>query len=292
LAFALAARAAGKRVSIVNDDPCPSRYAWMDPDKDLGDFDNDARSLQGADLGLIFDANELSRARRPAAQLIATGCDVWVFDHHRLAPDSAISGCVATEFSSTGELCFRLLQALQWTVPAAAAAAIYSAISFDTGSFRFLRNQANTLEVAAELLATGIDTNPIQEALWANRPFDETILLGRIVSSIERRAAGKVAWVVVRPEMLKGLSLGPGAAGEAMPSVIGIEGVLVAAMVKPGRKPQEWKVSFRSKTAAKIGHIASARGGGGHAHAAGCTMQGPIDSWIGPLLIELDQAAQ
>lgn len=291
LAFALAARAAGKRVDVVNEDPCPPRYQWIDPQGQIGGYDECAERLQGADLGLIFDANELGRARRPAAALTAAGCDVWVVDHHRLADDAAVSGCVATEFSSTGELTYRLIESLGWTLTEVGAAAIYAAISFDTGSFRFLRNQPNTLKVAANLLEAGIDTNPIQEALWANRPFDETILLGRIISAIERSEDGSIAWVVVQPEMTEGLNLGPGAAGEAMPSVIGIEGVVAAAMIKPGRRAGEWKVSLRSKTAAEIGHIAVARGGGGHAHAAGCTLSAPIDSWLDTLLAELHLAA-
>lgn len=290
VAFALAARAAGKDVRIVNEDPCPQRYQWIDPHGLVQSFDAAAGALEGADLGIIFDAHEIDRARRPAQTLRASGVDVWVLDHHAVAPDTDVTGCVATDFSSTGELCFRLLEALGWAVESDAALGIYGAMSFDTGSFRFLRNQGHTLRVAAELLDAGLDANPIQEALWASRPFDETVLLGRICAEIKRSPDGKVAWVVVPPSLLAGLDVAPGAVGEAMPMVIGIEGVVAAAMFKPGRKAGEWKVSLRSKTAAKIGHIAQSRGGGGHAHAAGCTLSGELQSNMDAVISEMRAA--
>ena len=287
LAFCLAARAAGKDVVILNEDPCPPRYAWMDPSGLVQCFDDAPDALAGADLGLIFDAHEIGRAGRPAEALRAKGVDVWVVDHHAVAADTQVTGCVATDYSSSGELCFRLLEALGWPLGPDSALGIYGAISFDTGSFRFLRNQGRTLRVAADLLDTGLDANPIQEALWASRPFDETVLLGRICSQIERSEDGRVAWAIVPASTLDGLDTGPGAIGEAMPMVIGIDGVVAAAMFKPGRDVNEWRVSLRSKTAATIGHIAQSRGGGGHAHAAGCTVTGDLAPHVQAVIAEL-----
>ncbi len=287
VAFATAAAAAGVDVVIVNEDPCPVRYGWIDPHGLVRSFDVAADALDGADLGLIFDANEIGRARRPAEALRAVGVDVWVVDHHAVRPDAVVTGCVATDFSSTGELCFRLIEALGWQLSPDAARGIYGAMSFDTGSFRFLRNQPNTLRVAADLIATGLDTNPIQEALWASRPFEETVLLGRVCSQIQRSPGGTVAWAVVDADTTAGLAVSRDAVGEAMPMVIGIEGVVAAAMFKPGRRDGEWKVSLRSKTAATIGHVAEARGGGGHAHAAGCTVQGPLGPLVEAVVQEL-----
>ncbi|MCO4762217.1 MAG: DHH family phosphoesterase [Myxococcales bacterium] len=287
VAFCLAARQAGVDVVIVNEDPCPERYAWIDPRNVVQRFEDGVSSLDGVDLGLIFDAHEISRARRPAEALRAAGVDVWVVDHHAVAPHTEVTGCVATDFSSTGELCFRLLERLGWALDADAALGIYGAMSFDTGSFRFLRNQPNTMRVAAALLDTGLDANPIQEALWASRPFDETVLLGRICSQIQVSDDGSVAWAVVPEEMLEGLAVGRDAIGEAMPMVIGIAGVQAAAMFKPGRAPGQWKVSLRSKTAVTIGHIAQGRGGGGHAHAAGCSVQGDLDGHVQAVIGEM-----
>jgi phosphoesterase RecJ-like protein len=287
VAFFEAARAVGVDALIINDDPIPRRFAWVDPAACVADYDQRSADLEGADLGLIFDAHDVSRAGRPAQMLQQAGVEILVVDHHPVPEGRDVSGLVAVDFSSTGELCYRLLETLGWPVSSRAAHALYGAISFDTGSFRFLRNQPETLRVAAELIERGIDTNPIQEALFASRPLAETHLLGRILSHIEISAGGRVASVTVEPAMLRDLDVPPDASGEAIPMVIGIEGVLVAAMFKPGRKPGQWKVSLRSKTEAKIGHIAIALGGGGHDHAAGATIEGDIEVLRPQILAQL-----
>ncbi|MEY3014182.1 MAG: hypothetical protein RIT45_2917 [Pseudomonadota bacterium] len=288
IGFLHAARAAGKDAVIVNDDPCPSRYRWLDEAGDIRDFDTAAANLQGCDLGLCFDANEPGRAGRPLAALQKAGVPVLLVDHHRLAADNPMQGLVATHFSSSGELTFRLIEALGWSLDARAAAGLYAAMSFDTGSFRFLRNNPDTLRVAAALQAVpGLDTNPIQEALFASRPFAETVLLGRILERIERSADGRVAWAVIPPEATDGLDVPRDAVGEAMPFVIGIEGVLAAAMFKPGRVPGQWKLSLRAKAGTVVGDIATRRGGGGHDQAAGATLTGDIESLRAEIVAEL-----
>lgn len=292
LGFFHAARAAGKDVVIVNDDPCPARYRWLDPEAVIGDFDGAAADLEGVELGLCFDANEASRAGRPLAALQQAGVPVLLVDHHRLRDGNPLQGLVATRFSSSGELTYRLLQALGWQVGAEAARGLYAAMSFDTGSFRFLRNDPDTLRVAAELQATGLDTNPIQEALFASRPYAETVLLGRILERIQRSADGQVAWAVVPPEAIADLDVPRDAVGEAIPFVVGIEGVRAAAMFKPGRNPGEWKLSLRAKAGVVVGDIATRRGGGGHDQAAGATLAGDIDALRDEILAELQQAVE
>lgn len=290
LGFLHAARAAGVEAVIVNDDPCPERFRWLDPAGDIRSFDEAAGDLHGCDLGLIFDANEPARAGRPLAALAEAGVPVLLVDHHRLRPGNPMRGLVASQFSSSGELTFRLLEALGWPVDASAAAGLYAAMSFDTGSFRFLRNQAETLRVAAALQATGIDTNPIQEALFASRPFDETRLLGRILDRIERSPDGSVAWAVVPAEVTAGLSVARDAVGESMPFVIGIDGVRAAALFKPGRQPGQWKLSLRAKAGVVIGDIATRRGGGGHDQAAGVTLEGDVAALLPEIIAELERA--
>lgn len=307
IAFAIAARRAGVAVAIVNEDPIPARYSWLDPDGLAGSFDRDGDHLAQADLGLMFDAHEIERAGRPARRLRELGRPVWVVDHHNVSPDEDVQGAVATQFSSCGELTFRLLQALGWPIDAAVARPLYAAMSFDTGSFRFLRNQPDTLRVAADLLATGLDANPIQEALFASKPRSEVELLGRVLARMHFSPDGRVAYAVLEAEVTDGLDVAPDAIGETIPHLIGIDGVLVAMQIKPGRKSGEWKLSLRSKAAVRIGSVARRFGGGGHEHAAGATMvgdphllaaeiladlQAAVDQQVGPVVAEPGQVRQ
>jgi phosphoesterase RecJ-like protein len=278
IAFCRAARAAGKDAFIVNEDPCPARYAWLDPARVVSHFSRDHGQLDRAEMGLVFDAHEEDRVERPGRYLRERGIPLWVVDHHAVRPDADLTGVVATQFSSSGELVYRLLRDLRWPIGPDVAMPLYAAISFDTGSFRFLRNQPETLRVAADLLATGFDANPVQEALFASRPRNEVTLLGRVLDRVRYEADGAVAWAALDPSVTAGLDVAQDAVGETIPFLIGTDGVLVAVMIKPGRKPGEWKLSLRSKAAVTIGHIAHHFGGGGHAHAAGATMHGDLDA--------------
>ena len=290
LAFARSAQLAGRHVRIVNEDPCPPRYAWIDPQRLIGDFDGAAGELQHAELGLVFDAHEIDRAARPARKMRELGKPVWVVDHHPPAPTAEVTGCIAAEFSSSGELVYQLLRALDWPIDATVAAPLYAAMSFDTGSFRYLRNNPDTLRVAADLVQTGVDTNPINEALFSSKPRAEVELLGRVITATHFADHGRIAWTVVGPELTDGLELANDAVGETISTLIAIEGVLVALQIKPGRQPGEWKMSLRSKAAVKIGHIARDIGGGGHDHAAGATLDGNPHEWARKFLQQIEAA--
>ena len=290
LAFARSAVLAGRSAYIVNDGPCPQRYSWLDPEQQVGDYDSHAQQLEGVELGLIFDAHETDRAARPGRRCKELGKPLWVIDHHPPASGSDIVGCIAAGFSSSGELVYTLLLALGWPIDKSVAAPLYAAISFDTGSFRFLRNQSQTLRVAAALLDTGIDTNPIQEALFATRPRAELELLGRVLSGVRFCDSGRIAWSLVEPKMLDNLPVSSDAVGETMPLLIGTEGVLAALQIKPGKQPGEWKMSLRSKAAVRVGHIARDLGGGGHDHAAGATFYGNPHEMARELLQQLQAA--
>lgn len=292
LAFCRSAALAGHRSVIVNDDPCPPRYAWIDPDRRIGDFDGNAAELDSADLGLIFDAHEPDRGGRPVRRMRDLGKPVWVIDHHPCEARSDVTGCIATDFSSTGELVYELLLALGWPIDAGVAAPMYAAMSFDTGSFRFLRNQPRTLRTAAALLQTGMDANPIQEALFASRPRAELELLGRIIAATRYADGGRIAWVVAEPNIVNGLDVPADAVGETISTLIGTDGVLVALQIKPGRQAGEWKMSLRSKASVKVGHIARDLGGGGHDHAAGASFFGNPHEVARTLLGQIEAAVR
>lgn len=287
LAFALAARAAGKDVAIVNDDPLPPRYRWLDPERRIGHIDAGAEALATAQLGLVFDAHEVERAGRPARQLQAAGTPIWVVDHHPPRPEMALQGVIAAAFSSTGELVFELLRALDWPVTAQVAAPIWAAIAFDTGSFRFVRNDPRTFRNAALLLETGLDVAPIQEALFASKPRGEVELLGRVLSRVQFADGGRVSWAILPPEIADGLQVDGDALGEVIPTLIGIDGVQAAVLLKPGKRDGEWKLSLRSKDAVVVGQVARSRGGGGHDHAAGATLSGDADQLMQTLVAEV-----
>ena len=115
-------------------------------------------------------------------------------------------------------------------------------------------------------------------------------MLGRVIQQVRFAGQGRIAWALLTRDVTAGLDVAEDALGEVIPTLIGIEGVLIAAMVKPGRTSDEWKVSLRSKAAVKVGYVMRALGGGGHDHAAGATLMGDPAPQLQAILTELEQA--
>ncbi|MGB8955895.1 MAG: DHHA1 domain-containing protein, partial [Tumebacillaceae bacterium] len=70
-----------------------------------------------------------------------------------------------------------------------------------------------------------------------------------------------------------------------------IEGVEVGVSFREAA-PGKVKVSFRSKYVVDVGAIALEFGGGGHARAAGCTVEGDLDSVKERVLDRVKQLVQ
>jgi len=288
IAFALAARRAGVACEIVNHDAVPRRFRWLDPDGLVRQASSARDALAGATIGLSFDTNDPYRAGDTHEALKAQGTRFFVVDHHELPGGSTVEGIVATRFSSTGELTWRLLRALGWLSAdprqdAAIAWRIWASIAYDTGSFRFVRNDPETFRACAELLETGIDANPVQERLWSSDPRDVRVLAGSVLASMQFAPDARICYAVAPRGITDGLEVERDDLGELIRLLVDIDGVEIAFMLKETDKPGHWKLSLRSKSCVTIDHIAQSMGGGGHAHAAGATVPDALASDVDAL---------
>jgi phosphoesterase RecJ-like protein len=84
-----------------------------------------------------------------------------------------------------------------------------------------------------------------------------------------------VAWIFLTQQMLNEAGASVDVAEEFINFPRSIDGVEVAILFREQRAGR-WKISFRSKYDVDVQKIASVFSGGGHAHAAGCTIEGPI----------------
>jgi phosphoesterase RecJ-like protein len=98
------------------------------------------------------------------------------------------------------------------------------------------------------------------------------------MQTLDLRHQGRSAWLHVDERMY----LDTNSDGEDTEGLIdlarALSGVEVAVFMRPGDDGHSWKVTFRGKYDIDVGALAVSLGGGGHRHAAGCTMQGDYDS--------------
>jgi len=156
------------------------------------------------------------------------------------------------------------------TVDRRLATLLYAGLAADTGSFRFGNTRPDTHELAARLLATGIDHSEISRRLFDTAPFGWLGLLsevtGRAVLEPEVGAGLVWTWSSTAEAAEHGL---PGEQLEALVDVVRATEEADVACVLKGQDDGSWSVSLRSRGGTDLAAVAMALGGGGHTLAAG-----------------------
>lgn len=270
LALALALRKMGKTVTVLNADPVPGNLAFL-PGADTVVHKEDGSRY---DVAVIVDCGSRDRTGCVQEELGKPPVTVNI-DHHRTNGFGGDYCLVDPDAPATGMLVHRILEAMGLGIDYDIAVNIYVAILTDTGSFHYANTSPEAFRIAGEMVARGIDPWAVAEKVYESQSADRLRLLGRVLSSLEITAGGKVAAITTlksdladfsaRKDFLEGFINYPR-------SVIGVE-VAVSFREEDAR---EFRVSFRSKGRVDVSSVAQSFGGGGHRNAAGCTVQGPL----------------
>ena len=268
-----ALESAGKEVRLFTADPVPRKYAFLKGSEKISP--SPERWLSGA-VAVALDCTDLERAgifKEPASQ----AGEIINIDHHLTNSRFGTANLVDPQAAATGEIIFRLLEAIPLPLTKSIAEALYVAISTDSGSFKYENTTAATHRVAAALLGR-YELNPgiISEQIFDLRPLQFYILLKKILGTLELYGGKKLATITASRDMLEQ----SGAAMEDLDGMINytrnIEGVEIGVMFFVDSPTDEIKVGFRSKNV-DVSALAETLGGGGHARAAGCRLKGPYD---------------
>ncbi len=275
-----ALEANGVRVLRLLPDPLPSKYAFLDPQKQFRSWADGGEAARATawDVALVVDTHQSHLLRDVGEWLRSTSIPTAYLDHHPLdrARDDVYGTCDAV---ATGVLVFELLQALGLPISPAVAEAIYISISFDTNSFKYIRSAPESLEVGAQLIRLGVDTTRVYRNLFASNPLRKARVLGWVLTSVQFTCDGRLAYILVPHHLVDELKLERDDLRDSVNHILEIEGVEVAAALKE-MEPGRAQISLRSKGTFLINGVAAAFGGGGHTLAAGCEIEAELsDAW-------------
>ncbi len=153
------------------------------------------------------------------------------------------------------------------------AACLYTAVLTDTGSFCYEGTDAHTFELAAELVRHGARSAAIAKDVYFLASDIEDDAAGAALSNLHRE--GRIAWMWVSHEdMIRANAAEEDCEGLAN-YAIAISGVDVAIFLRE-LSNHRVRLSLRSKGDVNVARIAERFGGGGHQHASGCTIDGPL----------------
>lgn len=195
------------------------------------------------------------------------------FDHHPSQEFFAQNTCLDAQRAACGELMFDVIR--QWgPVSQAVALPLYVAVSTDTGCFVYSNTSPATHAVAAALLATGIDFYPINRRHFRTRSFKRLQLESLLTAGMELLDEGQLAIVTLTLDMIAQVGAKEEDLDDISAFVGGVEGVHTGITIRELR-PGVCKISLRTEPGElNASAVCGKLGGGGHAAAAGATVEG------------------
>jgi phosphoesterase RecJ-like protein len=219
----------------------------------------DAASIER--LGLLAD----TAGRADALLVVDHHASYTGFGSHHLCDVSA---------PATAVLALALIDRLGARLTADIAACLYTGVITDTGSFRYSATSPAVHEVAARLLATGIEHDAIARAIYDTAPFGYLQVLGSALARarLEPEAVngGGLVWTTVPLDERRAAGLGLDAVEPVIDAVRVAEEAEVAVVLKE-HEDGTWRVSMRSRGRIDVAAASLRLGGGGHRYAAGFT---------------------
>ena len=263
-ALCVALRALGKTAYLLaNPGLTDSTSPYFRPYEAPADFQPDkVVSTDIATLGL------LPENAKPYAGRI----DLAI-DHHPSFEHFGKENIVRSEAAACGELMYSIVTELG-PITAEIALPLYVAISTDTGGFIYANTTSNTHAVAAALMNTGIDYHTVNKVFFRTKSRKRMQLEGAMLSTAEFYDQDRVAVLSVPMTLMERFAATESDAEDLSSLGPQIEGVDCAITMRELR-PNVWKMSVRTGSRINATNVCRILGGGGHAAAAGCTVEAP-----------------
>lgn len=266
LALALALRALGKDVRIVNRDPVPEPYR---PFPGAGDIEI-AESVEGPfDAAFVLECGDLTRPG-------VAGLDkYWTvnIDHHLGNTGYGAINWLDESAAACGELVLELIDALQVPLSVDIATHVYIAILTDTGSFHHANITARTFDICRRAAEVGVDAAAVAREVFDSHSIGKLKLMGALLAGMRLEFEGRLA-VLHLDEALLQQTGGSRDDTEGLINLpLAVRDIQAVVMFKSERQG-ETRVSLRSKGSVDVRAVAARYGGGGHTNAAGFTAPG------------------
>ncbi|MFH1654494.1 MAG: bifunctional oligoribonuclease/PAP phosphatase NrnA [Pseudomonadota bacterium] len=260
-----------KEVTVYCKDTVPWNLKFLNGSEKI------VSTLEGEfDLTIILDCGSASRVGNTFEEFEGKG-KVVVIDHHIDNDQKAELKIIDQKAAAVGDLLFRLFNELGWKMDAEVAQALFCGIVTDTAFFRYSNVSAGLFERTAELVKLGASPWEVAKHMEDEYPLSRFKLVALAMNSMETFLGGKFCSMFVTEKMFKeaGATMEQSEDFSEIPR--SVENVEVSALFREKSK-NVIRVSLRSKDYVNVSDLAKKFDGGGHARAAGCTIEDTIDN--------------
>jgi phosphoesterase RecJ-like protein len=277
LGVALALEANGARVNAVCADPVPPMYDFM---PEIERFRTSPEADLDPDLIVACDCGDLERVGpvlTEQAELFAR-VPIVDIDHHVSNSGFGALDWVDPTAAATCEQVTLLLPHLGLGFDALGgdlAQVLMAGLVIDTANFQHPNTTPRTLRVASELLAAGAELPTIARRIYRTKPNAQLRLFGRVLARLETSADGRLVWSVQSDEDLAAARADAQMSEGLIDLLAQSESAEVAVLFKD--LGDRAKISVRTRDGGvDATELTGAFGGGGHARAAGATIELPV----------------
>lgn len=265
-AFAEVLRAMGKEAVCYVNEEVEKHLDFLDGEYVIYDPANSYNH----DLALCLDCGDLERLgnRRKLFDEIGNSVNI---DHHYTNTNFADDNYVDGSAAATGEILFELFKKMGVELSDKIARYLYIAISSDTGCFKYSNVSPKTMRAAADLLEFDFDHAEEARLLFDTYSLNVLKLKSELTQNVHSYADGKINVVTVEDTIYSRY----GAEAKEVPNIVDIPRCIAGTEIALCIKHQNGliRVSMRSNGNADVAAVAVKFGGGGHAKAAGCSIE-------------------
>ena len=244
---------------------------------------------EGCDLAVVVDTGAPSQLEHCRAWLEANPALVVGIDHHAngsaICPerlvDASCASCTQVLVRVIDELGIPLGPATR-TARHSIAEALFVGLATDTGWFRFSSADDRVFQLAARLLAAGVDKDALFRMVEQGDAQGRMQLVARALGSIEFCCEGRVSIMRLARADFEATGTGVDDLAGLVNEPMSVGSLEVSVLLTEG-DPSLTKASFRSKPPASAGaafvdvnQLAGHFDGGGHVHAAGARIAAPL----------------
>jgi bifunctional oligoribonuclease and PAP phosphatase NrnA len=282
LACGMMLRQMGKQVDMVSRDSVPIIYRGL-PCVDLIQVTDTVDGDYDTVILLECDSIERTGLRGLEHRTIIN------IDHHYSGKLFADVNWIENDACAVAAMVYELAMLAGVKITPEIATCLYVAVLTDTGSFCYAGTDARSFDIAADLVRRGADPVATAYSVYFSNPTSKMRILGAALSSLHRE--GRLAWMWVTQEDMHHAAAAEEDCEGLVNYAVGITGVDVAVFLRElgnGRI----RLSLRSKGEINVARVAEHFGGGGHSHASGCTIDGPLPAAAGCILGHLRECLQ
>ena len=270
LALRLAFLSLGKAVDVICDGEVskslaylPGIDAFLKPEQTNGLYDA-AIAVDVSDYKLLGSASEIFD--RAALKL--------VIDHHATNPGYGDYNYIRGDECSCCVLAYDAITAMGLEVTKEMGTCLMTGMSTDTGHFMYPYTTPRAFEVAGKLRALGVDVSYITRVLYRTQERSAVNLTRIAYQKMCFELDGQVGIIELTQADMDEAGATLHQTNGLVNKALEVEGVRMAILAT--QRGDAVKLSLRSVEPDTVNDIARQFGGGGHAQAAGVTMQLPM----------------